>query len=807
MLGRADLRLLPAAVLIWVLAAVGILASVRGMVAAFALILAVVGIIVLLSGRRELLRVLGAHVLLVVVGIGLLIGSVGRFHASLDALGDAASRGGRTVIDVRALEDAAVVNTGPEWSRGTLSLRGRTEPTGSAAPSDGSEAHGTAGGAPAPSPLAQSASVTVILRGAAGQGLERVHRGDVVRTTGTVRVDGSLVIIRVKAIEVIRPQGGLRATLRAAARRDTAGLPEDEAALVRGMSTGDTTGLSATAKDAMTRAGISHLVAVSGANIAIVLVAVMGPLLLIGVRRRVRLALGAIVVAAYVLLVGEEPSVLRAATMAVPLLVARWQGIRASPVVALSATIAVWSLASPQTSVSVGFVLSALATGAILLAAPPAARTIVEISRERIPHPAALVIAVPLVAQVACTPILLLLSPEVSAWSVAVNIAVAPLVAPATVIGLAALVIGPLWPSAASALDTVAAGAAHLILLIATFADGLPGARIEVPGGATGAVLAAGVAALSIIAIRARHHRAVRWAITVVVVATLAPPIAHRLPLPGAEDDSWTVGACAVGQGDAVVLRGPPVAHGDRAVVLIDTGPEADALTSCLDDLSIDTITLLVLTHPHADHIGGIAALTGSRAPAQQWVCPTAEGQAAARPPGAAQAVTRGVRTELAGFGLEVLWPVSAEDVERVAAAETSSSEQGTANDCSVVLAATWPDGTRFVGLGDLEPAAQRALALLRPGSADIVKVAHHGSRRQDAGLYAQLTPRTAIIEVGSENTFGHPAPATLTLLDGLGAPAVRTDRDGTVAITPADPAATTGETSRDRARSVGPAR
>src|SRR5699024_2602405 len=108
--------------------------------------------------------------------------------------------------------------------------------------------------------------------------------------------------------------------------------------------------------------------------------AVLVPLLLAGVRRRPRLLAAGIVVAGYVWLVGDEPSVQRAATMAVPLLAARFAGVRASPVAALALTVALWSVLDPVTAASIGFLLSALATAAILVAAPPLAAALSELT-------------------------------------------------------------------------------------------------------------------------------------------------------------------------------------------------------------------------------------------------------------------------------------------------------------------------------------------------------------------------------------------------------------------------------------------
>lgn len=796
----AELRLVPSAAALWITAAVGATAGLRGALAALALILCLVLAVALLTGRPAALRAVIPHAVLMVLGATLLLPAVARLETTREEL---AGAGGRIVqLDVVALGDAEHPQDGPAWAAGSWRLSARTV----AGPV-------TIGR----STVTLPAGTRVLVRGESARpgrpDLGSVRAGDRVSVRGTVRIDGTLGVLAVREVVAIRPTAAWRRALREDARAATARLPADEAALLRGMTTGDTTGLSRGAEESMRRAGISHLIAVSGANIALVLGTVLGPLLLIGVPRRPRLLLAAGVGGAYVVLVGEEPSVLRAATMAAPILLARFLGIRASPVAALAATILLWTLASPETAASIGFVLSALATGAILLLAPPAARVITDLTRSRVGHGPALVLAVPLVAQLACTPVLLLLTPEISLWAVPVNMLVAPLVGPATVLGLLALLLGPVLPGTASALDAVAAGAAHLVLLIARSADALPGSRIPVAGGAHGALLAALVLVLALLATAARRHRAVRWAIAVVLVAVIAPPLARVLPVGiGGADQDWRIAACAVGQGDALVLRPDPGADpSTEGVVLIDTGPEPEALTACLDALHVQRIDLLILTHPHADHIGGVAALTGTRTPEQQWTCPTAEGLAATLPGVRAVAAVRGTRDDQDGMALEVLWPIDAADVERVAARETSSSEQGTANDCSVTVAATWSDGVRFVGLGDLEPAAQSALAALEPGPADVVKVAHHGSRRQDAALYAALAPRLAIIEVGTENTFGHPAAPTLRMIELLGAASVRTDRDGTVQIEPVpagtESAGAAGSGVIARTRSVGPGR
>ncbi|MGP5252610.1 ComEC/Rec2 family competence protein [Brachybacterium alimentarium] len=784
---RADLRLLPAAACIWALAVLGVAAGAAAAVAAGALLISLALTVIVLAGHGPR-QALFAHVGIVVLAGVLLFPALLRHGDAAQTLEDAAAEGVVVELTVIAGGDPSPPASGPAWSQGGLQVMARTE-------------RGPARLGREQVTLPASLPLLVRAQGEAAPGLARARDGDPIRIRGVLRTSGSLVVLSAFEATPLHGSGPgawaqtARHALRQQARAATDHLPADEAALVRGMTSGDTTGLSEESEEIMRRAGISHLVAVSGANIALVLAAVLGPLLLAGVRRRPRIVIAGTVVAGYVWLVGDEPSVQRAATMAVPLLAARFAGVRASPVAVLALTVALWSVLDPVTAASVGFLLSALATAAILIAAPPLASAIAEASGQRLGEGLSLVIAVPLVAQLACTPLLILLTPEISLWAVPVNMLVGPLVGPSTVVGLLALVVGTLWPAAARLLDTVAAGGAHLVLLIARTADALPGSRITVPAGATGVLLAIAAILALTIAIAARRAPLVRWATAAVLVATLAPELARHLPTHGAPE--WTMAVCAVGQGDAVLLRSA-AGTAEQTTVLLDTGPDPAALRDCLDRLSVHRLDLLVLTHPHADHTGGREALTGSRAPDEQWICPLPDAARSVVPDVPVTVATTGHSWQREGLALEVLWPGSAQDAIVATAREDGSGEGDAANDCSVVVAATWPDGTRMVSLADLEPAAQEQVAAAGPGRADVVKVAHHGSRRQHEELYDLLGADLALITVGQDNTFGHPTDDVLQLLREDGTAVIRTDQHGTVVLPSADPAA---------ARAVGPAR
>ncbi|HEX7351952.1 ComEC/Rec2 family competence protein [Brachybacterium sp.] len=785
---RGDLRLLPGATCIWALAVLGVTAGTAAAIAGGAVLIALALTAITLLGPTRSAQAIFAHLGIVVLAGALLFPALQRHGGTDDALSAAAEQGLIVELTVVAAADPAVPASGPQWSRSGQQMRARTVRAPARIGRD---------------TVVLPGSMPVLVRasGAAARDLARVRDGDAAQLRGRVSVSGDLVVLRVTEVHPVR--GGAltrsaqsaRHQLREQARRATAHLPPDEAALVRGMTTGDTRGMGEQTEEIMRRAGISHLVAVSGANIALVLAAVLGPLLLAGVRRRPRLLAAGIVVAGYVWLVGDEPSVQRAATMAAPLLAARFAGVRASPVAALALTVALWSVLDPVTAASIGFLLSALATAAILLAAPPLAAVIAEASGDRIGRTAALVLAVPLVAQLVCTPVLILLTPELSVWAVPVNLIVGPLVGPSTVIGLLALVIGTLWPAAASLLWTIAAGGAHLVLLIARTADSLPGSRIAVPEGAPGLLLAVAVLIIAAIAIACRRLPVVRWVVAGLLVVALAPGAARLVPLGG--DQEWRLALCAVGQGDALLLR-PRTPDGAAATVLIDTGPDPAALSRCLDRLRVGRIDLLVLTHPHADHTGGRAALSGSRTPTAQWICPLPEAAEDVVPEVPTTVAVTGQSWESPGLLLRVLWPGSAEDARRASAAEHGAGEGDAANDCSIALEANWEDGTRLIALGDLEPAAQAEVAALSPGPTDIVKVAHHGSRFQHDPLYRQLDAELALVPVGQDNSFGHPTDELLDLMEDTGAQVLRTDVHGTVVL-PLDDAST--------ARSVGPAR
>jgi competence protein ComEC len=237
-----------------------------------------------------------------------------------------------------------------------------------------------------------------------------------------------------------------------------------------------------------------------------------------------------------------------------------------------------------------------------------------------------------------------------------------------------------------------------------------------------------------------------------------------------------------VGQGDAEVLS----TGRDGRVVLVDTGPEGGGVTDCLDRLGVRSVSLVLLSHLHADHIGGLGAVLHdvpvgavavgeSRVPHWAWQQVRAESAAAHVP---LVQIARGDRLSWPGLSLAAIAPLAGDG--RVYDASPDGTE---INDTSVVLRARTAAGSILLP-GDIEIPAQADLLDSRARlAADVLKIPHHGSRYSLARFLAAVHPRIAVASVGAGNSYGHPSPLTLSRLRRDGALVLRTDRAGSVAI------------------------
>jgi competence protein ComEC len=411
-----------------------------------------------------------------------------------------------------------------------------------------------------------------------------------------------------------------------------------------------------------------------------------------------------------------------------------------------------------------------------------------------VPRGLAEALAVPAAAHLVTAPVVAGFAGEVSLVAIVANLLAAPVVAPATVLGVLAAVVAPVTPWLAEVLVRVAGPEVDWLILVAHHASGVPGAVISWPEGWLGGFLLAGCVALLVAALRRRRLRVLIGLLLTGLMIVLVP---LRVISPGWPPDRWAVVACDVGQGDALVL-----ATGDagRAVV-VDTGPDAARLAGCLDRLDVSRVPLVVLSHLHADHVGGLDAVLSDRAVGAVGVSPAREPRWAWEEV-SGKAGDAGVPVVQLTAGQRLTWPelvieVLAPDEEEVMpAAESDGTE---INNASLVLRATTPAG-RVLLSGDVELSAQAQLLDSRVDlTAEVIKVPHHGSRYTSPELFSATRARIALVSVGAGNRYGHPSPFTMRVLGRTGALVLRTDTSGDTAIVATDngPRAVTRGASR----------
>jgi len=223
---------------------------------------------------------------------------------------------------------------------------------------------------------------------------------------------------------------------------------------------------------------------------------------------------------------------------------------------------------------------------------------------------------------------------------------------------------------------------------------------------------------------------------------------------------------------------------GRGQAVVVDTGPDPVAMRRCLDVLGVRVVPLLVLSHFHADHADGLPGVLTGRTVGRFWVSPRASpaGEAAAA---RRLAAGRGIPVDVPTPGTRaVVGPVALQVLGPLPPVGTDPDDSAAENDASLVLLAE-VDGLRVLLTGDVEPPGQRAL--LRAGvdlRAQVLKVPHHGSARQERAFFAATGASVAIASAGRDNDYGHPAPRTVELARSLGMTVLRTDQNGSVAIT-----------------------
>lgn len=615
------------------------------------------------------------------------------------------------------------------------------------------------------------------LRPAAGAGAPGWWRRWLARQSIAARM-------RPASLRVVGRRGGLQG-LRDGWRRWTAahagaGLDGDRGALVRGMALGGGAGLSEGAADAFRDAGLWHLLAVSGQNVAVVAVATLGLLTALGVRRRPAVAGAAAAMVAYCLACEGGASVARAGIVGGLGLLAELRSAPRERWYLLLAGLALLLAHQPRAIGDPGLQLSFAAVAGLFLIAPPLAAWF----RGWVPGRVADLAAMAGAAGLATAPVLVWQFGRLSLAGLALNVVAVPLAAPVVVLALAGMVAGAVVPVGGVALAWVAGLGAQALLLASRAAAAIPGAAVDLPAGAAPLLIPLAAAppllALALAPGGPARLRRVPWiAVGLAAAALLAGGWALLRPGP---PPPWPAApaltALDVGQGDAILLRSP-----EGAAALVDAGPPGEPAPAlrALERLGVGRLDALVLTHDSLDHVGGgedllrrldVGMVLHEPAPADGFAPAHRRVTEAARAAGVpVRGLRAGSRLAVGGWRVTVLSP------ERGRAAGQDP------NPASLVALAS-AGGLGVLLTADAESDALARLALSR---VDVLKVSHHGS--EDPGLadvLARIRPAAAVISAGEGNPFGHPRPETTTALAEAGVGVWRTDLSGDVTVTAA---------------------
>ena len=555
----------------------------------------------------------------------------------------------------------------------------------------------------------------------------------------------------------------------------TTSLSGDARELLPGLILGDTRNQSLALSQDMKNSGLTHLTAVSGGNIAILLLAIIWLCQKFRFTIKKQIVTGLFTLIIFALLVRTEPSVVRASLMGAISLLGLFTGTRRHGISALVTTICIALLVDPNLAVSWGFCLSVFATAGLLVFTRPFANKISELV-PRIPESLSVLIAVALSAQISTAGLIAGFSGQITLWSIPANLLASPVIPFVTILGYLSLVFSNFYTPFAYLFGYLAAFFANWIGFLAHYFASYETSIIHVPKGIIGFLLISFIMALSAFLIflvkktKIENKRTLIISIFLILISSL---ILKSKDVKNWPIRNWQFVMCDVGQGDGLVLK-----DSTGKVLVVDVGPNGQLMNDCLKKLGVKTIDVLMLTHFHADHVEGLE-LVKNRHKIQKvyltWVeDPVYEVERTKQLLNDVLTfhIKSGEVISLGEMKIQCLWPT-----------KIKMNLGSIPNNSSLVNLVTIKNAS-FLLTGDIEPPAQEAIQKLwKIPQVDVVKVPHHGSKFQDANFPKWTRARLALISVGQENSYGHPAKLTLDLYRDSGMQVLSTDEVGSIAI------------------------
>lgn len=582
-------------------------------------------------------------------------------------------------------------------------------------------------------------------------------------------------------IKIINPPPNyqfLAASFRNKLHQTLVGFAPKPAGLVPGLALGDNSQLDQQLAKQMKSSGLTHLTAVSGSNVTLLIAIVLTIGRRFQIPNKYNYVFAIACLLAFVVLVRPQPSVVRATVMGLVMVFALISKSPRSAIPALAGSVIILLFIDPWLAISFGFALSVFATAGLLFFANALLANFDRHLPKQLPQWLVLGLVVTISAQVAVFPIMIGMNSQISLASLPANLISVPLAGPVMIFGLLTVLVLPISHFLALIFANFAIGCAQGIVFCAEIFSRQKWMLIPWPNGFVGIALAlltiyfAVKSKLLWFKLCADQKELIFTCWLVFAFLIWNRPfqaIFNWVPA------NWQVASCDVGQGDATVVN-----LTNHQAIVIDVGGDPVLIDQCLVDLKVNSIPLLLLTHFHADHVVGLPGAIAHRKIGQIRISPLAE------PPLTTKFVNQVMQEnnlrptvltypeylKIGQVELFCIWP-------KMKINETSN----TPNNASVSLLIKI-DQLMLLLPGDIEPIAQDAIVQQSANlKVAVIKVPHHGSRYQSANFAKATSAKLAIISVGKNNDYGHPAKSTIALYENLGAKIIRTDQHGSIAL------------------------